>query len=67
MKATAKQDGDDWLLNGTKHFISHADIADFTIVYVATGEEDTSRGKKKLDHLVLRRQGNAGFHRARWL
>ncbi|MEM7068480.1 MAG: acyl-CoA dehydrogenase family protein, partial [Pseudomonadota bacterium] len=48
MKATAKQDGDDWIINGTKHFISHADIADFTIVYVATGEEDTPRGKKKL-------------------
>jgi len=46
MKATAKPDGDDWILNGTKHFISHADIADFTIVYVATGEEDTPRGKK---------------------
>jgi acyl-CoA dehydrogenase len=25
MKATAKQDGGDWVLNGTKHFISHAD------------------------------------------
>ncbi len=48
MKATARKDGDDWILNGTKHFISHADIADFTIVYVATGEEDTPRGKKKL-------------------
>jgi acyl-CoA dehydrogenase len=25
--------------NGSKHFISHADIADFIIVFVATGEE----------------------------
>ena len=48
MKATAKQDGTDWVLNGTKHFISHADIADFTIAFMATGEEDTPRGKKKL-------------------
>ena len=48
MKASARQDGDDWIINGTKHFISHADIADFTIVYVATGEEETPRGKKKL-------------------
>ncbi|MFZ2102590.1 MAG: acyl-CoA dehydrogenase family protein, partial [Oricola sp.] len=24
MKATARQDGGDWVLNGTKHFISHA-------------------------------------------
>jgi len=48
MRATAKQDGDDWILNGTKHFISHADSADFTITFMATGEEQTARGPKKL-------------------
>ena len=48
MKASAVQDGDDWLLNGTKHFISHAEEADFTIAFMATGEEDTPRGPKKL-------------------
>ncbi len=48
MKASAKQDGDDWIINGTKHFISHAKEADFTIVFVATGEEQTPRGPKKL-------------------
>jgi len=48
MRASAKPDGDDWILNGTKHFISHADIADFAICFMATGEEDTPRGKKKL-------------------
>jgi acyl-CoA dehydrogenase len=29
--------GGDWVVNGTKHFISHADIADFIIVFVSTG------------------------------
>jgi acyl-CoA dehydrogenase len=48
MKTSAVRDGDDWVLNGTKHFISHADVADFVIVYAASGEEDTPRGKKKL-------------------
>lgn len=48
MKATARRDGDDYVINGTKHFISHADVADFTILFAATGEEDTPRGKKKL-------------------
>jgi len=48
MTASAKKDGDDWVLNGTKHFISHAAEADFTITFMATGEEDTPRGKKKL-------------------
>ncbi len=47
MKATAVQDGDDWVLNGTKHFISHADIADFAICFMASGEEDGPRGKRR--------------------
>jgi len=37
MKCAARREGGDWVLNGTKHFISHADIADFVIVFVATG------------------------------
>ncbi len=37
MKCTARRDGGDWVLNGTKHFISHADIADFLIVFATTG------------------------------
>ena len=61
MKASAKQDGDDWIINGTKHFISHADIADFTIVYVATGEEDTQRGKKKLITSFFVDKGTPGY------
>ncbi len=43
MKCFAKPDGDDWIVNGTKHFISHANIADFVIVFIATGEEETPR------------------------
>ncbi len=37
MKCIARREGGDWVLNGTKHFISHADIADFVIVFVTTG------------------------------
>lgn len=48
MKGKAVADGDDYILNGTKHFISHAKEADFTIVFMATGEEETPRGPKKL-------------------
>ena len=61
MKAFAKADGDDYVLNGTKHFISHADVADFAIVWVATGEEDTPRGKKKLITAFLVDKGTPGF------
>lgn len=48
MKASAVKDGEQWVLNGTKHFISHVDHADFTICFMATGEEQTARGPKKL-------------------
>jgi acyl-CoA dehydrogenase len=41
MSCNAKPDGSDWIINGSKHFISHANIADFVIVFVATGEEET--------------------------
>ena len=61
MKASARADGDDWILNGTKHFISHADIADFAIVFMATGEEDTPRGKKKLITAFFVDKGTPGF------
>jgi acyl-CoA dehydrogenase len=35
LRTTAKRDGDDWILNGTKTFISNGGIADVTVV-VAT-------------------------------
>lgn len=61
MKASARQDGDDWILNGTKHFISHADLAGFAIVFVATGEEDTPRGPKKKITAFFVDKGTPGF------
>jgi acyl-CoA dehydrogenase len=47
MKCRAKPDGDDFVINGTKHFISHADLADYVILFAATGEEETTRGVRK--------------------
>ena len=65
MKATAVQDGGDWVLNGTKHFISHADIADFAIVFMASGEEDSvarsGGGKRKKITAFFVDKGTPGF------
>ncbi len=61
MKCHARADGDDWILNGSKHFISHADVADFAIVFVATGEEETPRGPKKKITCFLVDRGTPGF------
>jgi len=47
MKCSAREVGGDWVVNGTKHFISHANVADFVIVFISTGEEQTRRGIKK--------------------
>lgn len=61
MKATARRDGDDWVLNGTKHFISHADVADFAIVIMGSGEETTPRGTRKLMTAFFVDKGTPGF------
>jgi acyl-CoA dehydrogenase len=45
MRTRAVRDGADWVINGTKHFISHADEADFVILFAATGEEQTGRAE----------------------
>ncbi len=61
MKATARRDGDDWVLNGTKHFISHADIAGFAIVFMASGEEETPKGPRKRITAFFVNKGTPGF------
>jgi acyl-CoA dehydrogenase len=61
MKTFARQAGDDFIINGTKHFISHADEASFVILFAATGEEDTPRGMKKLITAFLIDMGTPGY------
>lgn len=48
MTTTAQRDGDSYVITGTKHFISHADVADFIILFAATGQEQTAHGPKQL-------------------
>ena len=51
MQTKALRDGAgedaDYIINGTKHFISHADMSDFVILFAATGTEETKHGPKK--------------------
>jgi acyl-CoA dehydrogenase len=61
LSTVARRDGGDWVLNGSKHFISHADIADFAIVFAATGEDATPRGPRKRITCFLVDRGTPGF------
>src|SRR5277367_3343091 len=61
MKTTAVAAGDDFIINGTKHFISHADHSDFVILFAATGEEASAHGTRKQITAFLVDMGHKGF------
>ena len=61
MKTRARRDGDDFIINGTKHFISHADEADFVVLFAATGEETSVRGSRALITAFLIDRGTPGY------
>ncbi|MFM7730049.1 MAG: acyl-CoA dehydrogenase family protein, partial [Flavobacteriales bacterium] len=44
MKCTAVQDGDEWVINGTKNWITHGITGDVAVVLVRTGELLDSNG-----------------------
>jgi len=44
MNATAKKEGDFWVLNGTKNFITHGISCDLAVVVFRNGEKGDSRG-----------------------
>jgi acyl-CoA dehydrogenase len=61
MRTAARRDGSDWVINGTKHFISHADAADFVILFASTGEERIGTQTKKRITCFLIDKGTPGF------
>ena len=61
MSTRAQRVGDDYVINGTKHFISHADVADYVILFAASGAEETPHGPKKKITSFLVDMGTPGF------
>ena len=57
MNTTAKKEGDFWVINGSKNFITHAISGDIAVVIVRTGEKGNSRG---MTAFVLEK-GMSGF------
>ena len=44
MNTTAVKDGNDWIINGAKNFITHAISGDIAVVIVRTGDKGSSKG-----------------------
>ena len=44
MKTRAVRDGDDWVLNGTKRWITNAGVSDYYTVFAVTDPEQRSKG-----------------------
>jgi alkylation response protein AidB-like acyl-CoA dehydrogenase len=61
IQTTAVRDGDDWVLNGSKTFITNGINSDLVIVVART---DVSKGAHGISLLVVER-GMAGFERGR--
>jgi len=61
MQCRAERDGEYFVIKGSKHFISHADIADYVILFAASGVEETTKGPKKKITSFLVDMGTAGF------
>ncbi|MCG2459646.1 acyl-CoA dehydrogenase family protein [Flavobacteriaceae bacterium F89] len=57
MSTTAVRDGDSWVLNGAKNFITHGKSGDIAVVVVRTGDKGDSRG---MTAFVIER-GTPGF------
>jgi alkylation response protein AidB-like acyl-CoA dehydrogenase len=58
MQCTAVQDGDYWVLNGAKNWITHGKTGDVAVVLIRTGESGDSRG---ITTFVVER-GTKGFY-----
>jgi len=62
ISTSAVLEGDEWIINGTKHFISDGDIADYVILMAVTDKEKRGRGGITL---FLVDKGTPGFTVAR--
>jgi alkylation response protein AidB-like acyl-CoA dehydrogenase len=48
LSTTARRDGDDWVIKGTKYYISGVDEAEWMLVVARTGEDERGRGRLSL-------------------
>ncbi len=58
MRTTARLEGDEYVLNGEKTFISNGDVADVIVLFATV---DPKRGRKGITAFLLETAGLAGF------
>jgi len=61
MSTRAVADGDDYVINGSKPFISSPVMPDFAILFAVTGVDETPRGERKRISAFLVDRDHAGF------
>ena len=61
MQTRAERDGEHFVVNGSKHFISYADVADYAILFAVTGTEETPKGTRKKITSFLVDKGTPGY------
>lgn len=61
MKTTAVQEGDEWVINGAKNFITHGNSGDVAVVIARTGKAGESRNASAF---IIER-GTQGFNQGR--
>jgi butyryl-CoA dehydrogenase len=57
MSTTATRDGDEWVLNGAKQFITAGDVCDFAVIFASV---DRSQGAKGITAFIVDK-GTPGF------
>ena len=63
-RRNAKRDGDDWVINGEKRFISQGDVAGIVAVFAVTDTQSGGGQGAPPHDLLLRREGHARLLRS---
>ena len=61
VESTARREGDNFVINGKKRFITNAGLADIYVVYARTSEKPEDRGKYQHLTAFLMEKGTPGF------
>jgi alkylation response protein AidB-like acyl-CoA dehydrogenase len=53
MRTTAVRDGDEWVINGAKNWITNSSIADFYVVFARTADASGDGGSRRISAFVV--------------